>query len=208
MMPVASGLKAVVAGFLEARDRFWSGVWRTEWRIRRNERRLAEALEEFGEDSMPVRQLTEWHRKLEKGAKYWRLSDPVVIRVLEASERAGASRSDLRILAMNRDVFRTRNKVHVRRGWLLNISAIMAVTVVFCGWLMMAIPIATAPIGLPQKVGATVAMTFIFWLIWPGWGLYTTRALGALTRVGDTVERLCERQEVRSAKVSLFVGAD
>lgn len=207
-MPVASKLKTAVAGFLEARDRFWSGVWWTEWRIRSNERRLSKALEEFGEDSMPVRQLTERHRKLEKGAKYWRLSDPVVIRVLEASERAGASRSDLRILALNRDVFRTRNKVQVRRGWLLNFSAIVAVTIAFCGWLMMVIPIGTAPTGLPQKVAATAALTLLFWLIWPGWGLYTTRALGALTRVGDTVERVCERQEIRSAKVSLFVGAD
>ena len=137
MMAVVSKLKGAAKKFLKARDRFWSGVWWTEWQIRRNEGRLADALEEFGEDSMPVRRLTERHRELVKGARYWRSSDPVVMRVLEASERAGASRSDLRVLALNRDVVRVDDKVQVRRGWGYTLIAMFALGIFLAIWLML-----------------------------------------------------------------------
>lgn len=202
MMPVISKLKDAAKGFLKARDRFWSGVWWTEGRIRRNERRLADALEEFGEDSMPVRQLTERHRKLERGARYWRSSDPVVIRVLEASERAGVSRSDLRVLALNRDVVRVNDKVQVRRGWGYTLLAMSALGVFLAIWLMLMAQIVLSPARWEIRAAVAGGVTFFFWLIWPGWGLYTTRALDAAARVGETVERTGEKHKIESASVS------
>jgi len=202
MMAVASRLKDAVKGFLKARDRFWSGVWWTEWQIRRNERKLAEALEEFGEDSMPVRQLTERHRKLVKAAWYWRPSDPVVIRVLEASERAGASRSDLRVLALHRDVVRVGDKVRVRRGWGYTLLAMSALGIFLATWLMLTAQIVSSPARWEARAAIAGVVTFLFWLIWPGWGLYTTKALDAAAKVGETVERTGEQLEVGSANVT------
>lgn len=201
MMAVVSKLKDAVKNFLKARDRFWSGAWWTEWQIRRNERRLADALEEFGEDSMPVRQLTERHRKLIKGARYWRPSDPVVMRVLEASERAGASRSDLRVLALNRDVVRVDDKVQVRRGWGYTLLAISALGIFLAIWLMLMAQIVSSPDRWEIKATIAGGLTFFFWLIWPGWGLYTTRALDAAVTTGETVERIGAYHNVESATV-------
>lgn len=201
-MAVASRLKDAAKGFLKARDRFWSGVWWTEWQIRRNERRLADALEEFGEDSMPVRQLTERHRKLVKGARYWRPSDPIVIRVLEASERAGASRSDLRVLALNRDVVRVGDKVQVRRGWGYTLLAKSALGIFLAIWLMLIAQIVSSPVRWEVRVAVAGSLTFFFWLIWPGWGLYTTRALDAAVKSGETVGRTGEQQKIGSASVT------
>ena len=202
MMAVFSRLKDAAKGFLKARDRFWSGVWWTEWQIRRNERKLADALEEFGEDSMPVRQLTERYRKLVKGARYWRPSDPVVIRVLEASERAGASRSDLRVLALNRDVVRVSDKVQVRRGWGYTLLAMSALGIFLAIWLMLMAHVVSSPARWEVRAAVAGGLTFLFWLIWPGWGLYTIRALYAAARVGETVERTGAQLEVGGASVT------
>lgn len=195
-------LKATAKVVLNARDRFWSGVWWTEWRLRRNERRLADALDEFGEDSMPVRQLTEWHRKLHNGVKYWRPSDAVVMRVLEASERAGASRSDLRVLALNRNVVWVNDKVQVRRGWWCTLLAMTALGVFLAIWLMLMAQIVSSPARWEARAAVAGGVTFFFWLIWPGWGLYTTRALDAAVKMGETVERTGEQQKVGSASVT------
>ncbi|BEU94313.1 hypothetical protein ACDW_00180 [Acidovorax sp. DW039] len=200
-MAVVSKLKDTAKNFLKARDRFWSGVWWTEWQIRRNERKLAEALEDFGEDSMPVRQLTERHRKLVKGARYWRPSDPVVIRVLEASERAGASRSDLRVLALNRDAVRVNDQVQVRRGWGYTLLAMSALGIFLAIWLMLMAQVASSPARWEIKAAIAGGVTLFFWLIWPGWGLYTTRALDAAASAGETVERIGGLHNVESATV-------
>jgi len=202
MMAVVSRLKDAAKGFLKARDRFWSGVWWTEWQIRRNERKLADALEEFGEDSMPVRQLTERHRKLVQGAKYWKPSDPVVIRVLEASERAGASRSDLRVLALNGDVVRVDDQVQVRRGWGYTLLAMSALGIFLAIWLMLMAQVVSSPVRWEARAAIAGCVTFFFWLIWPGWGLYTTRALYAAAKVGETVERTGAQLEVEGASVT------
>lgn len=202
MKAEGSKLKAAARSVLRARDRFWSGVWWTEWRLRRNEQLLTDALERFGEDSMLVRQLTERHRKLEKGVKYWRPSDAVVVRALEASERAGVARSDLRVLALNRDVVRVRDKVQVRRGWLSTVLAISALAVFLATWLLLIAQILSAPIGWEMRVAGAGVVTFLFWLIWPGWGLYTVRPLCAAAQVGETVERIAELHKTRSASVS------
>lgn len=201
MMAVVSRLKDAAKGFLKARDRFWSGVWWTEWQMQRNERKLADALEEFGEDSMPVRQLTERHRKLVKGARYWRPSDPVVMRVLEASERAGASRSDLRLLALNRDVVRVDDKVQVRRGWGYTLLAMSALGIFLAIWLMLMAQIVSSPARWEIKAAVAGSVTFFFWLIWPGWGLYTNRALDAAVKTGEIVERTGKQHEIKSASV-------
>lgn len=201
MMSVASRLKDAAKGFLKARDRFWSGVWWTGWQIRRNEKKLADALEEFGEDSMPVRQLTERYRKLVKGARYWRPSDPVVIRVLEASERAGASRSDLRVLALNRDVARVGDKVQIRHGWGYTLLAMTTLGIFLAIWLMLMAQVASSPARWEIKAAIAGGVTLFFWLIWPGWGLYTTRALDAAASAGETVERIGGLHNVESATV-------
>ncbi|MCX7509570.1 hypothetical protein [Delftia tsuruhatensis] len=201
MMAVVFKLKTTAKSFLKARDRFWSGVWWTEWQIRRNEGRLADALEEFGEDSMLVRRLTERHRKLVKGARYWGPSDPVVMRVLEASERAGASRFDLRVLALNRDVVRIYDKVQVRRGWGYTLLAMSALGIFLAIWLMLIAQIVSSPAKWEIKAAIAGGVTFFFWLIWPGWGLYTTRALDAAASAGETVERMGVQHNLESATV-------
>ena len=191
----------------KARDHFWSGVWWTDFLRHQNERRLALALERFGENSMPVRELTERHRRLENGCKYWRPSDPDVLRVLEASERAGASRADLRLLALNRDIYRHGDKVKVRRGWLLNFLAWATFGVVFAGWLMLACLFAFSPTDLSIRVLGITAVTLFYWFAWPGLGLYTTRPLGAVARSGETIEHVAERHHIRNASVSTIEAA-
>lgn len=178
----------IFARVVNARDRFWSGVWWTELMLHRNERLLALALDETGEKSMRVRTLTERHRKLEKGVKYWRPSDPHVIAVLEASERNGVPRSDLRLLALNRDILKVDDQVLIRRGWMSFALTVSAVCVFFISWLMTTSHVVLLPVGLFTKAVGIASVSLIHWFIWPGWGLFTTRAYAAVKRSGDAVE--------------------
>lgn len=198
---IVSQLLGIARTALTARDRLWSGVWWTEWRLHRNEQRLARALAQYGEASMLVRQLTERHRRLEKGVKYWRPSDPVVVTVLEASERAGASRADLRLLALNRDVYRVRDKVEVRRGWPSIFLAWSACGVVFASWLMLAGLLAFSPADPNTRLVGATTLTVFYWFAWPGFGLYTTRPLGAVARSEKTIARVAKHHHIQNASV-------
>ena len=98
-------------------DQFWSGVWLLQIRRWLQERQMAKVLEEHGEGSIAARPVTEQYRWLERSIHYWRPSPPLVQAVLEASERAGVPVSDLRLLALNREVRQVGSKVQVRRDW-------------------------------------------------------------------------------------------
>ncbi len=172
----------------EKRDRFWSGVWWTEWRRRRQEDRMAEVLAEAGEDSMAARTVTERHRWLERGVKYWRPSPPLVTAALEASERAGVPRRDLRLLALNRDLRQVGEDVKVRRAWWAPALAYSALILILCHWALLSALVVFSPAMWIAKLIGVAAISFFYWFLWPGFGLYTTRAYAAVKRSGTAVE--------------------
>lgn len=174
----------------EKRDRFWSGVWWTEWRRRRQEDRMAEVLTEAGEDSMAARTVTERHRWLERGVKYWRPSPPLVIAALEASERAGVPRRDLRLLALNRDLRQVGEDVKVRRAWWAPVLAYSALILILCHWALLSALVVFSPAMWIAKVIGVATISFFYWFLWPGFGLYSTQAYAAVRRSGTAVEEV------------------
>jgi hypothetical protein len=181
---VGQSMRTVV----EIRDRFWSGVWWTEWRRRRQEALMAKVLEDAGEDSMAARTVTERHRWLERGVKYWRPSPPLVVAALEASERAGVSRRDLRILALNRDVRQVGDEVRVRRAWWAPVLAYSALILILCHWALLSALVVFSPATWIAKLTGVAAISCLYWFLWPGFGLYSTRAYVAVKRSGTAVE--------------------
>lgn len=171
-----------------ARDRFWSGVWWTEWRRQRQEDRMAGVLEEAGEDSMAARTATERHRWLERGVKYWRPSPPLVVVALEASELAGVPRRDLRLLALNRDIQQIGDGVRVRRTWWAPVLAYSALILILCHWALLSALVAFSPAMWTTKLIGVAAISFFYWFLWPGFGLYSTSAYAAVKRSGTAVE--------------------
>ncbi len=174
---------------VEIRDRFWSGVWWTEWRRRRQEALMAKVLEDAGEDSMAARTVTERHRWLERGVKYWRPSPPLVIAALEASERAGIPRRDLRLLALNRDLRQVGDDVKVRRAWWAPVLAYSALILILCHWALLSALVVFSPAMWVTKVTGVAAISFFYWFLWPGFGLYSTQAYAAVKRSGTAVEQ-------------------
>lgn len=172
----------------EKRDRFWSGVWWTEWRRRRQEDRMAEVLKNAGEDSMAARTVTERHRSLERGVKYWRPSPPLVTAALEAGERAGVPRRDLRLLALNRDIRQVGDGVMVRRAWWAPVLAYSALILILCHWALLSALVVFSPVMWIAKLTGVAAISFFYWFLWPGFGLYSTSAYAAVKRSGTAVE--------------------
>lgn len=185
----------------DARDRFWAALWWTWLRYYLNEIKLAYALKKYGEDSMPVRAITERARRLEKGLRYWRTSDPMVLSVLENCERAGVSLNDLRLLALNRDLRRTHKGVVIQRGWGYAVLAYMAAGFTFFHWLVLTALVLTAPVGLTEKVLGLTVVSGFYWFVWAGLSLYTTRPLAAIKRSGRAIEAVAMGATMHCAQV-------
>ncbi len=186
---------------VESRDRFWSGVWWTEWRRRRQEALMAKVLEDAGEDSMAARTVTERHRWLERGVKYWRPSPPLVIAALEASERAGVPRRDLQLLALNRDLRQVGDDVKVRRAWWAPVLAYSALILILCHWALLSALVVFSPAMWLAKVMGVATISFFYWFLWPGFGLYSTQAYAAVKRSGTAVEQAARAASPRKAPV-------
>jgi hypothetical protein len=172
----------------ETRDLLWSGVWWTKWRRWRQEALMAKVLEDFGEDSMAARAVTEGHRRLEQRDKYWRPSPPLVVAALEASELAGVPSRNLRLLALNRDVRQVGLEVRVRRAWWAPVLAYSALIVILCHWALLSALVVFSPAMWFAKLIGVAAISFLYWFLWPGFGLYSTQAYAAVKRSGIAVE--------------------
>ncbi len=185
-------LRRQVLRFAQAiKDRieyFWSGVWWTRWRLCRQEAMLGRVLDVEGEDSLLARAETEQVRRLQKGVWFWRPSDARVISALEAAERAGVPRRDLKILALNRDVLISSDKVCVRRPLLPLLLGYAGLILMLSQWVLLTALISLSPAGLLAKIAGIVVLSLIDWLIWHGFGLYTTSAHAAARRAGPAVE--------------------
>lgn len=195
-------MRRAYAGAQLAVDRFWSGVWRLELLRWLQERRMARTLEESGEYSMNARMVTERFRWLDRSARYWRESPPQVLATLEASERAGVPVSDLRLLAINRDIRLVGDVVQVRCCWWMPVLAYCWYAAVLWQWTLMSGLVALSPAPWLAKVVGVGINTLIFWALWPGFGLYTTRAYAAVKRSGAAVEQIALSLSADSASVT------
>ena len=191
---------------LKARDEFWSGVWWTILRRRWQERRLARALEKFGEDSMQARAAAEQYRRLEDGVTYWRPSQPIIIAALKASEQSGVSRSDLRIFALNRDLRRVGDTVRVRCAWWMPYLTFAAVSVTLLAWAVLVLAVTASARSWLGEVAGVAAVSVYLWLLWPGFGLFTTRSAAAARRSANLIEMAMSQLPPQGASVTRILS--
>ncbi|OGB04844.1 MAG: hypothetical protein A3G29_11145 [Burkholderiales bacterium RIFCSPLOWO2_12_FULL_64_99] len=173
-------------------DNFWAGAWSIELRCWWQERKMAAALEETGEYSMVTRWAMERYRVLEQSLKFWRISHPLVLNALEASHRAGVPLDDLKLLALNKDVRLVGDTVKVRRSLWSKVLAPLAVAVVLLNWARLCALVVLTPAPWPGKLVAFAVVTLLFWWLWRGFALYTTRSNAAVERSGAVVEAIAK----------------
>ncbi len=181
-------LRDGILRFSDSVDYCWSGAWWWLVRCWQAERALAEALERYGENSLEARRATERYRVVYFGVKYWRPAPPLVRHAVETAERGGVSRNDLRLLALNRDIRQIGNTIKVRRTWWMPVLASAAVIAFGGNWAYLVATVALSSWAGPVKVATIIFSTVFFWVTWPGFSLYTTRAFAAVKRSGDLVQ--------------------
>lgn len=186
---------------LAAVDRFWSGVWLLALRRWWQERKLADALEETGEQSLITRRVTERYRVLERCMCFWRTSPPLVLDTLEAGQRAGIPLDDLQLLALNRDLRVVGNTVKVRRSRWIKLLTPLAIAVVVLNWARLSALVVLASAPWWAKLTALLVITMLLWWFWRGFALYTTRANKAIKRSGAAVEAVALSLGREPAKV-------
>ena len=187
------GIQKFFCRISDARDRFWAAVWWIHWRLWLNEKRLAQALEKSGEDSMLVRTITEKHRRLMRGIRYWRTSDPLLFSVFEECENEGVPTADLQLLALNRDILIFANKVVIRGGWVPVFLAYLMMGLSVLIWLLITTLVLDSPANLMNKAQDLVLMNLIYWFVCPGLALYTTRPLAVIKRSGNRIRAVAKR---------------
>ncbi|MBB5206370.1 hypothetical protein HNQ51_003716 [Inhella inkyongensis] len=142
---------------------------------------------------MSARIETEKLRRLQLGVKFWRPSAPQVTRALEAADRAGLSRQDLRLLALNKDVRVSNGEVEVRRSTWPALLGLCGLVIVILGWAYLVLLVLASPAGIFAKGAGVALISLIFWFLWPGFSIYTLRAHKAVEQAGAEVEELARR---------------
>lgn len=183
-----------------AADYFWSGAWWWLARCWLAERRLSRALDQYGENSLEARRCTLRYQELYFGVRYWRTAPPLVRRAIEAAESKGVPRADLRLLALNRDVRQLDDRILVRRSWWMPVFAYAAPAVMVCNWAYLTMFVLAVPGSWLAKGVMAIGITLLYWLMWPGFGLYSTRAYAAVKRSGAIVQE-AGRLMIASAKI-------
>lgn len=183
-----------------AADYFWSAAWWWSARCWVAERRLSKALDQYGENSLEVRRCTLRYQELYFGVRYWRTAPPLVRRAIEAAESKGVPRADLQLLALNRDVRQLDDRILVRRSWWMPVLAYVAPVVTVCNWAYLTTFVLAVPGSWLAKAVMALVITLVYWLMWPGFGLYSTRAYAAVKRSGAMVQET-GRSLITSARV-------
>ena len=182
-------------------DQFWSGVWLLQIRRWLQERQMAKVLEEHGEGSIAARPVTEQYRWLERSIHYWRPSPPLVQAALEASERAGVPVSDLRLLALNREVRQVGSTVQVTRDWWILVLAYPLLILVLCYWTLFSALAVFSTVPWLAKIVGIGLITLVYWFLGVGLCLYTTRPYAAARRSGAAIERAALSQLPSTATI-------
>ncbi len=190
----------VIERLSAAVDYFWSAAWWWSLRCWFAERRLSKALEQYGENSLEARRCTLRYQELYFGIRYWRAAPPLVRRAIEAAESKGVPRADLRLLALNRDVRQLDDRILVRRSWWMPVFACAAPVVMTCNWAYLMAFVLVSPGPWFLKTVTAVVITSLYWVTWPGFALYSTRAYAAVKRSGAMVQET-GRSLIKSARV-------
>ncbi|WP_458232261.1 hypothetical protein [Roseateles sp. P5_E8] len=188
----------------EARNFFWSGVWIHHLRRRRQELRVAKALEQHGEEAMQTRIATERARRIERYIKNWRAAPAAFESAIDAGALSHIPSADLKLLALNRDVRKRGDRLAVRRSWVLAWLAWTSLAVIVTGCALLCLLVVASPAAWSAKVIGVAIITLLFWLLWPGFGLYSTRAVAATRRSGASVEEALNSRAAGVAKIISF----
>ena len=176
-------------------DKVWSGTWWWSIRFWFADRTLERVLKHHGEKSLEASRYTQLCRELYFGVRYWRPAPPLVRNAIETAERAGVSRADLRLLALNRDVRQLGDTIHVRHSWWMPLFAYTAPVVYFSNWAYLMAFALLSPGSWLAKTTAALVITSLYWVMWPGFSLYSTRAYVAVKRSGAMVEKVGQVKE-------------
>lgn len=186
-----SKLKRTSKRCLDRIDDLFAGRWL--WQTRRwyQERRLEVELLSHGDRSMEARVATEQVRRMQFAVEYWHAAPGPVMQVACEATARGVPREDIKLMVLNRDLRMQGNHVEVRSSAFVQaVCRILSVAfnaliathfVLICALIV----IEHGPLWLKALV--LCAITTIYSALYRGWTLYTSRALGALSRSGDAV---------------------
>jgi hypothetical protein len=66
--------------------------------------------------------------------------------------------------------------------------AYSALFVILCHWALLSALVVFSPAMWFAKLIGVAAISFLYWFLWPGFGLYSTQAYAAVKRSGIAVE--------------------
>lgn len=172
-----------------ALDHLFSGGLTLQVGIYLAERALSRMLEEHGEESEEAAVATERLIQADFARGYWRAAPSYLRKAISEAHRAGASKEDLRILGLNRELVIQDGRLQVRSHWIVLPLTVAMAAVVLVGFLMLCAMATTAPAPFGIKAFVIAALLAAFSFLYWGWSLYASRAIEARRRLRAHLER-------------------
>ena len=179
-------------------DPFFAGRW--YWSLKRwlIERRLAYALDQYGDQSMQARRATEQYRRAHFAVRYWRSAPGPVMQIAEQARKAGLPLHAIRLVVLNTDLRIRDGNVYLRRPFIVTVLNAIFATIVGTHMFLMCLLAVTAPGPTWLKITVILAVAFVYCFLYYGWSLYTSRPQQIIAEHGQKLDAICIASTTRS----------
>lgn len=192
---IASQIEGFVPTLGASIDTFFIAAWWWRYRRRRAERRLAKALERYGEQSMAARCATEKYRDLEFAVTFWRPARRPVQQVVRDAVASGVPIDALRFAVASHAFGMDGVCVVLRCSYALVIVS-AALSLVVLGESVTAFAISFFVSGhVVMKSGLLLVVAGLDLMMWRAWVLWWFEPRKAIKRWGVLLERSCRKLE-------------
>lgn len=170
-------------------DWFFAGYWFWLFRLWAVDRYRATVLERCGNQSIEARRVTVLSCRVDFAVQFGRMAPSWESCAVRKAKRAGHNIEDIRMVMRNHDFLEANGRLAVRQTWWLSVAVAWLFPVVAgFRWILLCVYTLTMPGESWVKVITIATFTIVYWVIWRGVSLYTTRPLAAGARLARSLK--------------------
>lgn len=170
-------------------DNFFSGYWFWRFRLWVVDRNVGPVLERYGEQSIEARRALAHCSRVHFAVQFGRMAPSWERTAVRKANNAGLSTEDIRVVVRNHNFVEVGERLAVRQTWWLSVAVAWLFPVVAgFRWILLCVYTLSMPGESWVKVITIATFTIVYWVIWRGVSLYTTRPLAAGSRLAQSLK--------------------
>lgn len=170
-------------------DKFFSGYWFWRFRLWVVDRHVGSVLDRYGEQSIEARRALARCSRVHFAVQFGGMAPSWERTAVRKAKNAGLSTDDIRVVVRNRNFVEAGEWLAVRQTWWLSVAVAWVFPVVAgFRWVLLCVYTLTMPGEAWMKAITIATFTIVYWVIWRGVSLYTTRPLAAGARLAQALK--------------------